>query len=112
MPAGPWAASALQQPSPLGSTAAYRWLLLGDALSFVAAALLTLRCGEPLSPSRTIAVSKTPEPASKPASPWRDRTYLAYVATETVLFDDAVFKVGLPCGSHTRAQHRTAWLLC
>lgn len=38
-----------------------------------------------------------PAPATRPASPWRDRTYLAYVATETVLFlDDAVVKVGLP----------------
>ncbi|MEU6480137.1 MFS transporter [Streptomyces sp. NPDC047017] len=80
----------------LGTTAAYRWLLLGDALSFVAVALLTLRCGEPASSSRTVATSTTPAPA-RPANPWRDRPYLAYVATETVLFlDDAVFKVGLP----------------
>ncbi|GGY09068.1 MFS transporter [Streptomyces anandii] len=81
----------------LGTTTAYRWLLLGDALSFLAAALLTLRCGEPPSPARTVAGSAAPTPATRPATPWRDRTYLAYVATETVLFlDDAVFKVGLP----------------
>ena len=81
----------------LGTTAAYHWLLLGDALSFVAVATLTLRCGEPPSPTRTVATSKDAPPASKPPNPWRDRTYLAYVATETVLFlDDAVFKVGLP----------------
>ncbi|MFF5304983.1 MFS transporter [Streptomyces sp. NPDC013161] len=81
----------------LGTTAAYHWLLLGDALSFVAVATLTLRCGEPPSPTRTVATSKNAPPASKPPNPWRDRTYLAYVATETVLFlDDAVFKVGLP----------------
>lgn len=81
----------------LGTTAAYRWLLLGDALSFLAAALLTLRCAEPSSPTRTVAGSGGPVPAGRPATPWRDRTYLAYVATETVLFlDDAVFKVGLP----------------
>ncbi|MFI1537827.1 MFS transporter [Streptomyces anandii] len=81
----------------LGTTTAYRWLLLGDALSFLAAALLTLRCGEPPSPARTVAGSAGPTPATRPATPWRDRTYLAYVATETVLFlDDAVFKVGLP----------------
>ncbi|MER6419333.1 MFS transporter [Streptomyces sp. NPDC001137] len=82
----------------LGTTSAYQWLLAGDALSFLASALLTLRCGEPPSASRTVATSKTP-PATKTtrANPWRDRTYLAYVATETVLFlDDAVFKVGLP----------------
>jgi len=81
----------------LGTTTAYQWLLAGDALSFVASALLTLRCGEPPSPSRTVTTSKHPAPLTGPANPWRDRTYLAYVATETVLFlDDAVFKVGLP----------------
>ncbi|MHC3475536.1 MFS transporter [Streptomyces sp. 7R007] len=81
----------------LGTSAAYEWLLAGDALSFIAAALLTLRCAEPPSTSRTVATSEHPTHAAKPATPWRDRTYLAYVATETVLFlDDAVFKVGLP----------------
>lgn len=83
----------------LGGTAAYQWLLAGDALSFLASALLTLRCGEPPSASRTVTSSKSPAPAVEPprTNPWRDRTYLAYVATETVLFlDDAVFKVGLP----------------
>ncbi|MFI2643812.1 MFS transporter [Streptomyces sp. NPDC018610] len=81
----------------LGTAGAYRWLLLGDALSFVGVALLTLRCGEPAPPSRVVAASHTPAPAGRPANPWRDRLYLGYVATETVLFlDDAVFKVGLP----------------
>ena len=81
----------------LGTTAAYHWLLLGDALSFVAVAPLTVGCGEPPSPQRTVATSKNAPLASKPPNPWRDRTYLAYVTTETVLFlDDAVFKVGLP----------------
>ncbi|MFJ3305415.1 MFS transporter [Streptomyces sp. NPDC086549] len=80
----------------LGTTTAYRWLLAGDALSFGAAALLTLRCGEPPSPSRIAATSKDAAPTTRPANPWRDRTYLAYVATETVLsLDDAVFKIGL-----------------
>ncbi|MDX2548993.1 MFS transporter [Streptomyces sp. WI04-05B] len=81
----------------LGSTAAYRWLLIGDALSFVVIAILTVRCAEPPSPSRTVITSSDPTPTDRPSNPWRDRTYLAYVATETVLFlDDAVFKVGLP----------------
>lgn len=36
-------------------------------------------------------------PTTGPANPWSDRTYLADVATETVLFlHDTVFKVGLP----------------
>ena len=81
----------------LGTTTAYRWLLAGDGLSFVAAALLTLRCGEPPSPSRVVADWKAGPKTARPANPWRDRAYLAYVATDTVLFlDDAVFKVGLP----------------
>ncbi|MGW0612277.1 MFS transporter [Streptomyces sp. NPDC002788] len=81
----------------LGTTSAYQWLLAGDALSFICYALITRRCGEPPSPSRTVATSKDTAPTAEPAHPWRDRTYLAYVATETVLFlDDAVFKVGLP----------------
>ncbi|MFB7249023.1 MFS transporter [Streptomyces populi] len=98
----------------LGTTAAYQWLLAGDALSFVLVALATARCGEPPSAARTVATSKTSAPAARPAGPWRDRTYLAYVATETVLFlDDAVFKVGLPlCIAHSdRAPHGLAPLL-
>ncbi|MER5452472.1 MFS transporter [Streptomyces sp. NPDC002764] len=103
----------------LGSTAAYQWLLAGDALSFLASALLTLRCAEPPSASRTIITSKDPAPSTKAAStkapgPWRDRTYLAYVATETVLFlDDSVFKVGLPLwiAHATHAPHGLAPLL-
>ncbi|WP_406462010.1 MFS transporter [Streptomyces sp. NBC_01622] len=98
----------------LGTTAAYHWLLLGDALSFVAVATLTVRCGEPPSPQRVIATSKDRPPANKPPNPWRDRTYLAYVTTETVLFlDDAVFKVGLPLwiAHASEAPHGLAPLL-
>ncbi|MGW3141457.1 MFS transporter [Streptomyces sp. NPDC001139] len=98
----------------LGSTAAYQWLLAGDALSFLVSALLTLRCAEPPSASRTVATSKDPAPRTKAHSPWRDRTYLAYVATETVLFlDDSVFKVGLPLwiANATHAPHGLAPLL-
>ncbi|MGW0337355.1 MFS transporter [Streptomyces sp. NPDC003011] len=98
----------------LNTTAAYQWLLAGDALSFVATALLTLRCGEPPSSSRTITTSKSSERPAPPANPWRDRPYLAYVATETVLFlDDAVFKVGLPLwiAHASNAPHGLAPLL-
>ncbi|WP_405765829.1 MFS transporter [Streptomyces sp. NBC_01538] len=81
----------------LGTTTAYQWLLVGDALSFVATAILTLGCAEPPSASRTVTTSSAPAATTSTANPWRDRTYLAYVATEAVLFlDDAVFKVGLP----------------
>ncbi|MFC4504651.1 MULTISPECIES: MFS transporter [Streptomyces] len=98
----------------LDSTAAYRWLLAGDALSFAVCALLTLRCGEPRSATRTVSTSKDPGPTTTPTSPWRDRTYLAYVATDTVLFlDDAVFKVGLPLwiAHSSTAPHGLAPLL-
>ncbi|MEU3844361.1 MFS transporter [Streptomyces sp. NPDC028635] len=81
----------------LGTTTAYRCLLTGDALSFLLCALLTLRCAEPPSAHRTVTTSAQPSSPAPPHSPWRDRTYLAYVATETVLsLDDAVFKIGLP----------------
>ncbi|MFJ8108413.1 MFS transporter [Streptomyces sp. NPDC096132] len=111
-----WALGGLTAAAALAldSTAAYRWLLAGDALSFVACALLTLRCHEPRSASRTVTTSKQPSPTAAPTGPWRDRTYLAYVATDTVLFlDDAVFKVGLPLWiAHTgTAPHGLAPLL-
>ncbi|WP_279614250.1 MFS transporter [Streptomyces seoulensis] len=80
----------------LGTTTAYRWLLTGDALSFVLVALLTLTCAEPPSASR-VAATASDAPRARPRTPWRDRTYLAYVGTETVLFlDDTYFKIGLP----------------
>ncbi|WP_210581453.1 MFS transporter [Streptomyces sp. GESEQ-4] len=94
-----WALGGLAAAAALavGTTTAYQWLLIGDALSFVASALLTLRCGEPPSPCRTVITSKDPAPPTERVNPWRDRTYLAYVATETLLsLHDAVFKVGLP----------------
>ncbi|GGV63698.1 MFS transporter [Streptomyces massasporeus] len=111
-----WALGGLAAAGALavGSAGAYRWLLVGDALSFLACALIILRCGEPPSPSRTVATSGDAVPAARPAGPWRDRTYLAYVVTETVLFiDDAVFKVGLPLWiAHTSdAPHGLAPLL-
>lgn len=98
----------------LGTTTAYRCLLLGDALSFLLSGLLTLRCAEPPSAHRTVTTATTPTAAAPPRSPWRDRTYLAYVATETVLsLDDAVFKVGLPLWiAHTgTVPHQLAPLL-
>lgn len=94
-----WAVGGLAAAAALtfGTTGAYRFLLAGDALSFVACALLTLRCAEPPSGSRTVTGSTDPTPKNRPSGPWRDRTYLTYVATETVLFlDDAVITVGLP----------------
>ncbi|WP_431041000.1 MFS transporter [Streptomyces sp. P1-3] len=134
-----WAVGGLVAAAVLtaGTTAVYRWLLIGDALSFVAAALLTLRCTEPAAPSRVVAQGPRPTgPATadratasgteadgtdadgtgKPAAvtPWRDRRYLLYTATEAALFlDDSVLKIGLPLWliTATSAPHGLAPLL-
>ncbi|MGW1890640.1 MFS transporter [Streptomyces sp. NPDC002004] len=93
-----WSIGGLAAAMALGlGSGSYPWLLAGDAASFLGVALLTARCAEPPSPSRTVARGGEPAAPTVRANPWRDRTYLAYVTTETVLFlDDAVFKVGLP----------------
>ncbi|WP_438294923.1 MFS transporter [Streptomyces sp. HUAS TT7] len=94
-----WAVGGLAAAGALaiGSVSAYEWLLAGNALSFVGSALITALCAEPQAPSRTVAKSGGPAARPSPTNPWRDRRYLAFVASETVLFlDDAVFKVGLP----------------
>ncbi|MBZ6477771.1 MFS transporter [Streptomyces griseocarneus] len=93
-----WALGGLGAAAALaaGTTTVYRILLLGDSLSFVAAALITLSCAEAAAPARIVAGGSRPAPGARTTNPWRDRTYLAYVATDTVLFlDDAIFKVGL-----------------
>ncbi|MFE4861636.1 MFS transporter [Streptomyces sp. NPDC056670] len=94
-----WAVGGLAAAGALaiGSASAYEWLLAGNALSFLGSALITALCAEPSAPSRTVAKSGEPAAGLALTNPWRDRRYLAFVATETVLFlDDAVFKVGLP----------------
>lgn len=60
-----WAVGGLAAAAALalGTTAVYRCLLIGDGVSFVLAALLTLRCQEPPSPSRVVA---TRPPAATP----------------------------------------------
>ncbi|MEU7283565.1 MFS transporter [Streptomyces sp. NPDC045431] len=97
-----WALGGLAAAAALtvGTTTAYQALLVGNALSYVVIAALTLRCAEPPSPSRVAAASTTsaatPTPAP-PSNPWRDRTFLLYTATEAALFlDDAILQVGLP----------------
>ncbi|MFD8461674.1 MFS transporter [Streptomyces antimycoticus] len=128
-----WAVGGLAAAAALtgGTVTVYRWLLIGDALSFLASALFTLGCAEPPSATR-IAGTSTPassEPTpgdtapsdSAPASekttaptPWRDRRYLTYTASEAVLFlDDSVFKIGLPLWAvtATSAPHQLVPLL-
>ncbi|WP_308408552.1 MFS transporter [Streptomyces malaysiensis] len=58
-----WAVGGLAAAAALtdGTVTVYRWLLIGDALSFLASALFTLGCAEPRSASR-IAAKSTPAP--------------------------------------------------
>jgi hypothetical protein len=98
----------------MGTTTTYQTLLVGNALASLGAGLLTGRCGEAPSPTRIVTGSGAAAPTAKPASPWRDRTYLLYTAGEAVLFlDDAIFKVGLPLWivHATDAPHGLAPLL-
>ncbi|MFD3947460.1 MFS transporter [Streptomyces sp. NPDC058579] len=86
-----------------GSTRAYGLLLIGNVVTYLVIAALTLRCAEPPAPSRTVTTSTststeagdpTPTP---PTSPWRDRTFLGYTATDAVLFlDDTILQVAVP----------------
>ncbi|MFG2645252.1 MFS transporter [Streptomyces sp. NPDC048370] len=91
-----------------GSTRAYGLLLIGNVLTYAVIAALTLRCAEPPAPSRvaaTSAASGAPGAAATPGdreptpptSPWRDRTFLGYTATDAVLFlDDTILQVAVP----------------
>ncbi|MFF9015312.1 MFS transporter [Streptomyces sp. NPDC014870] len=89
-----------------GSTRAYGLLLLANVVTYLVIAALTLRCAEPPAPSRVAAASAEPgdpsgdpgDPApTPPTSPWRDRTFLGYTATDAVLFlDDTILQVAVP----------------
>ncbi|MFJ5710339.1 MFS transporter [Streptomyces sp. NPDC093105] len=79
-----------------GSTQAYTYLLVGNVLSYLAIAALTLRCAEPPAPSR-VAATADDAPRPKPGSPWRDRTFLGYTATDAALYlDDTILQVAIP----------------
>ncbi|MEV4430572.1 MFS transporter [Streptomyces sp. NPDC049602] len=83
----------------VGSTTAFQLLLIGDALSYLVMAALTLRCAEPPAPaaSRVTAASTDPAPAAKPANPWRDRGFLAFTAGDAVFYlHDSILQVALP----------------
>ncbi|MEV8587075.1 MFS transporter [Streptomyces sp. NPDC051180] len=83
----------------VGSTTAFQLLLVGDALSYLVMAALTLRCAEPPAPaaSRVAAASTDAPPTGRPSSPWRDRGFLAFTAGESVFFlHDSVLQVALP----------------
>ncbi|MFI9003509.1 MFS transporter [Streptomyces sp. NPDC053541] len=79
-----------------GSVHAYPLLLVGNVLSYAVIAALTLRCAEPPAPSR-VAATATETPKTRPANPWRDRTFLGYTATDAALFlDDTILQVAVP----------------
>ncbi|MFE2376339.1 MFS transporter [Streptomyces sp. NPDC059398] len=98
----------------IGTTHAYDSLLIGNAVSYAVVAALTLRCGEPPAPTRVVTGSGERAPRAPQPNPWRDRTYLLFTATETMLFlDDAVLQVGMPLWivHATAAPHGLAPLL-
>ncbi|MFF5285421.1 MFS transporter [Streptomyces sp. NPDC013171] len=83
----------------IGSTTAFQLLLIGDALSYLVMAALTLRCAEPPAPatSRVAAVSTDPAPTAKPSNPWRDRSFLAFTTGDAVFYlHDSIIQVALP----------------
>ncbi|MEU3750748.1 MULTISPECIES: MFS transporter [Streptomyces] len=83
----------------VGSTTAFQLLLVGDALSYLVMAALTLRCAEPPAPtpSRVVAASTDESSTAKPANPWRDRGFLAFTAGDGVFFlHDSILQVALP----------------
>ncbi|MEE1744432.1 MFS transporter [Streptomyces sp. JV184] len=110
----------------VGTTGAYRVLILGNALSFVVAAVLVWRTTEPAervvvaraggaAPGGPVAdgpgsgrqIADGPE-SGRPAGPWRDRGYLRFVLLDIPMnLDDSVLAVGLPLWlvNRTSAPH-------
>lgn len=109
----------------VGTAAAYRSLILADALSFLVAAALVWRTGEPRGGGSVVARYGGPDAASDPVgggvgdsagrpaesptrSPWRDRGYLLFVLLDVPMnLDDSILGVGLPLWlvSRTAAPH-------
>ncbi|WNI24221.1 MFS transporter [Streptomyces sp. ITFR-16] len=98
----------------VGTTDAYRALILGNALSFVVAAALVWRTGEPGGRTREVARTGGAVAApgvvtsGRPKGPWRDRGYLRFVLLDIPMnLDDSVLGVGLPLWlvSRTSAPH-------
>ncbi|MER8185800.1 MFS transporter [Kitasatospora sp. NPDC094015] len=85
----------------VASDDAYRVMILGDALSFAAAAALVWRTTEPAATSTAVTAAEAGEagerPAPRRASPWRDRGYLTFVLLDIPMnLDDSVLGVALP----------------
>ncbi|MER5410566.1 MFS transporter, partial [Streptomyces sp. NPDC002769] len=84
----------------VATRSAYQALIIANALSFLAAAVLVARTREPHGHGRVVQRTDgagTAEPAAVAASPWRDRGYLRFVLLDTVMsLDDSILNVGLP----------------
>ncbi|WP_246042520.1 MFS transporter [Streptomyces globosus] len=98
----------------VGTRGAYELLILGNALSFLVAALLVGRTSEPLGHGRLVAPPGEEAPPAGAAaergggSPWRDRGYLRFVVLDIPMnLDDSLLNVGLPLWliHHTDAPH-------
>ncbi|MCM2413488.1 MFS transporter [Streptomyces sp. RKAG290] len=109
----------------VGTTDAYRALILGNALSFVVAAALVWRTGEPRERASEVvrtgraAAGASRAPAAGPTAggtreqgrrkgPWRDRGYLRFVLLDIPMnLDDSILGVGLPLWlvNRTSAPH-------
>ncbi|RSS60869.1 MFS transporter [Streptomyces sp. WAC06614] len=100
----------------VGTRTAYEVLILANAASFLAAAVLVWRTREPRGHGRLVAAAPTDADAAVDApattdgakSPWRDRGYLRFVLLDVPMnLDDAILNVGLPLWlvHHTTAPH-------
>ncbi|MFF1494148.1 MFS transporter [Streptomyces sp. NPDC058304] len=101
----------------VGTREAYHVLILGNALSFLAAAVLVWRTreqdghGGPGRGSAQAAAGTGDAAAAGPttvANPWRDRGYLRFVLLDIPMcLDDSILGVGLPLWlvDHTDAPH-------
>ncbi|MFF2081437.1 MFS transporter [Kitasatospora sp. NPDC058162] len=96
----------------VGTTTAYRALIVANALSYVLAAVLIRRTAEPAGRGLVAAPSAAPVEAEEApgavSSPWRDRGYLLFVLLDLPMcLDDSVLNVGLPLWliHHTDAPH-------
>ncbi|WP_329451672.1 MFS transporter [Streptomyces sp. NBC_01724] len=104
----------------VGTSDAYRALILGDALSFVVvAAALVWRTSEPRDKAVGVArsdgsaagVPAGKRPPVRRTNPWRDRGYLTFVLLDIPMnLDDSVLNVGLPLWlvNRTSAPHALA----
>ncbi|MFJ9840433.1 MFS transporter [Kitasatospora sp. NPDC101155] len=106
----------------VGTTTAYRALIVANALSYVLAAAMIWRTEEPggrglvtaaagsvdgAAAGSTACGPSAGEPSAAP-SPWRDRGYLLFVLLDLPMcLDDTILNVGLPLWliHHTDAPH-------